>query len=77
MTNPQIDCGDGRKYGLGVFIEECDGHRRIGHTGHVLGYASRLDTAPDLGATVAMLFNQSGFRDEARGLADRLIRALT
>ncbi|MGV3615803.1 MAG: serine hydrolase domain-containing protein [Fimbriimonas sp.] len=76
MTTPQADCGDGRRYGLGVFIEECDGRRRVGHTGHILGYASRLDTAPEIGVTVAMLFNQSGFRDEAKGLADRLIGAL-
>jgi CubicO group peptidase (beta-lactamase class C family) len=75
MQTPQADCGDGRWYGLGVLVEERDGRRRVGHTGYVLDYASRLDTAPDEGIAVAMLFNQSTFRDEARDLADRLIAA--
>lgn len=73
MTQPHADCRDGRFYGLGLLVEERAGRHRVGHTGHILGYASRLDTAPDEGVTVAMLFNQSTFRDEARKLSDRLI----
>lgn len=73
MRQPHADCRDGRFYGLGLLVEERAGRNRVGHTGHILGYASRLDTAPDEGVTVAMLFNQSTFRDEARRLSDRLI----
>ena len=75
MTSPHADCGDGRHYGYGVLIETRDGRRRLGHTGHILNYASRLDTAPDQGITVVQLFNQATFREEARLLADRLIEA--
>lgn len=77
MKTPHSDCRDGRFYGLGLLIEERADRPRVGHTGHILGYASRLDTAPEDGITVAMLFNQSTFRDEARRLSDRLIAKAT
>jgi len=74
MTHPHAEATEERRYGLGVFIEDRDGRRRVGHTGHIMNYASRLDVAPEDGVTCVLLFNQATFRDEARALADLLIR---
>jgi D-alanyl-D-alanine carboxypeptidase len=53
-----VDRPDGRRYGLGLLVEEADdGSRRLGHKGNSTGYSAVTWHVPGSGVTVAVLTN--------------------
>src|SRR5207247_9768342 len=59
-TEPRVDSGLGARYGYGLWTEEVDGHRWVGHSGGMVGYTGYLVTSPDEGLAAAVLQNGGG-----------------
>ncbi|HEY7761442.1 MAG TPA: serine hydrolase domain-containing protein, partial [Actinomycetota bacterium] len=60
LTEGGVDDGDGARYAYGLWQEDVDGHRWIGHTGGMVGYTAQLAVAPDDGLGVVILQNGAG-----------------
>ncbi len=58
FTEVKLKDGKGTHYGLGVFVEERDGHRSIEHAGEVSGFVSDNEVLVDDGVAVTVLTNQ-------------------
>jgi D-alanyl-D-alanine carboxypeptidase len=60
MIAPAIPTGDGlhgEHYGLGLFIENLDGHQIIGHSGGMVGYLADLVADLDAGIGIVAMTN--------------------
>jgi D-alanyl-D-alanine carboxypeptidase len=68
FTEVKLKDGKGTHYGLGVFVNELDGHRDISHSGEVTGFVSDNEVLVDDGVAVAVLTNHmaAGAGDIAR-----------
>jgi CubicO group peptidase (beta-lactamase class C family)/D-alanyl-D-alanine dipeptidase len=67
--------GTSRGCGLGFFVAELDGQRRVGHDGAVYGFASALRALPDAGLAVAVVCTKDFGNDVSEAIADRALRA--
>jgi len=65
--------GQGRRYGLGSFVETRHGHRLWDHGGNVPGFCNAFEYYPDDGVTVIVLDNIEG--QDAEKLAKELAYA--
>lgn len=64
-------------YGLGLFVEDYKGIRRVGHGGDIRSYGALFILAPDTGTAAIMLFNWSeGFFGTAETLVDKIFDEL-
>ena len=60
MQKPTADIGDGRRYGVGWFIDDDEyGYHTVSHTGGMGGVRTRLTLVPKEGIVVAALCNYS------------------
>jgi D-alanyl-D-alanine carboxypeptidase len=57
FTEVKLKDGKGTHYGLGVSVDELDGHRDISHSGEVTGFVSDNEVLIDDGVAVAVLTN--------------------
>ena len=57
FTEVKLKDGRGSQYGLGVFVNQLDGHRNISHDGEVTGFVSANEVLVDDGVAVAVLTN--------------------
>lgn len=57
-TETMLKNGLGTGYGLGVYVSQEAGHRRVSHTGEVSGFTAANDVYPDDAAAVVVLTNQ-------------------
>jgi D-alanyl-D-alanine carboxypeptidase len=64
-TKPRVDMGLGARYGYGLWTEEVDGRRWVGHSGGMVGYTGYLVTSPEEGLAAVVLQNGGG---EKRGM---------
>ncbi|KAA6461112.1 beta-lactamase family protein [Acidobacteria bacterium AB60] len=55
FTEVKLKDGSSSHYGLGVFLEDLDGHRDISHSGEVTGFVSDNEVLVDDGVAVAVL----------------------
>ncbi len=79
MTRHSVACGDGRRYGLGLFRYETPLGPAWGHGGYFPGYRSGLIYSPDAKIAVAVQTNRDvGVDVDAllREIAQRLVREL-
>jgi len=60
LTEESVDDGEGGRYAYGLWQEDVDGHRWIGHTGGMVGYTAQLIVSPDDGLGVVILQNGGG-----------------
>lgn len=67
--------GAARGCGLGFFVGDLDGHRRVGHDGAVYGFASAVRALPEDGLAVAVVCTKDFANDVAEAIADRALRA--
>ena len=52
------ESADGKmRYGMGLFLDDSDGHRCISHGGGIQGFGTDLRTYPDQNLTLATIFN--------------------
>ena len=65
-----------RGIGLGFFVDEIDGRRRVGHNGAVYGFATELALLPDEGLGLAMCASRDVSNDVVHRLADFALRLL-
>ena len=72
-TEPRVDMEPGARYGYGLWTEEVDGHRWVGHSGGMVGYTAVLVTSPDEGLAVVVLQNGGGNK---HGLARAALAAV-
>jgi D-alanyl-D-alanine carboxypeptidase len=75
FTEVKLKDGKSTHYGLGVFIEDDNGHRTIEHSGEVTGFVSDNIVLPDDGVAVAVLTNHmaSGASQIARLVASAVV----
>ncbi len=59
-TEQRVDDGAGGTYGYGLWVEEVDGARWLGHSGGMVGYTAMLATLPDEGIGIVALQNGDG-----------------
>ena len=64
-----------RGCGLGFFVGELDGRRKVSHGGAVYGFASTLAALPDQGLAVAVVCTKDFANSVADAIADRALRA--
>ena len=64
-----------RGCGLGFFVGELDGRRKVSHGGAVYGCASTLAALPDCGLAVAVVCNKDFANSVSNAIADRALRA--
>jgi len=57
FTEVKLKDGSGTHYGLGVSVEERDGHLVVSHSGEVTGFVSDNEVLVDDGVAVAVLTN--------------------
>jgi CubicO group peptidase (beta-lactamase class C family) len=69
FTEVKLKDGKGTHYGLGVEVNDRNGHRSIEHSGEVSGFVSDNEVLVDDGAAVAVLTNQ-----DAVGAASAIAR---
>jgi D-alanyl-D-alanine carboxypeptidase len=74
-TEPRVEMGDGARYGYGLWTEEVDGHRWVGHSGGMVGYTGYLVTSPEEGLAAAILQNGAGSKDGMTRNAFAQVRA--
>lgn len=67
--------GSSRGCGLGFFVSDFDGHRRVAHGGAVYGFASTLMALPDAGLACAVVCTKDFTNDVAEAIAERALRA--
>jgi D-alanyl-D-alanine carboxypeptidase len=71
-----VERPDGRRYGLGLLVEErADGSRRLGHKGNSTGYSAVTWHVPAAGVTVAVLTNAHAV--DVAPAAEALLTALS
>src|SRR5262249_29200422 len=59
MLTPQFArAGAKQGFGLGFFLDELDGHRRIGHSGALYGFVGELQLLPEEKLGVVVLANK-------------------
>jgi D-alanyl-D-alanine carboxypeptidase len=58
FTEIKLKDGSGSHYGLGVFVEERNGHRTIEHSGEVSGFVSENIVYPTEKASITVLTNE-------------------
>jgi CubicO group peptidase (beta-lactamase class C family) len=73
ITPGRLAGGSQTRYGLGLFVAELSGHRRVGHGGGINGFTAALDHYPDDSLTVAVLANSGSWSPNQ--LSDRIARA--
>lgn len=61
-------------FGLGFFISQLDGHRRIGHNGAIYGFATELAMLPDERLGVVVATTMDGANVVAQRIADEALR---
>ena len=68
FTEVKLKDGKGTHYGLGVSVEDLDGHKDISHSGEVTGFVADNEVLVDDGVAVAVLTNHmaGGASDIAR-----------
>ena len=66
--------GEIRGCGLGFFVDELDGRRRVGHDGAVYGFATALRALPDEQLAVAVVSTLDFSNAVAEAVADRALR---
>jgi CubicO group peptidase (beta-lactamase class C family)/D-alanyl-D-alanine dipeptidase len=77
MWRPQYDTTvDGVRYGLGFAISSLDGHRRIGHSGAVYGFATDLAALPEDRLGVVVICTLDGTGPVATRIADTALRLM-
>lgn len=59
---PDDRADDGRRYGLGVFVEDTGSTKRHGHTGGTNGYISAFERFPGDDAMLIVLSNRAAFK---------------
>jgi CubicO group peptidase (beta-lactamase class C family) len=75
FTEVKLKDGKGTHYGLGVFVQDRNGHRSIEHGGEVSGFVSDNEVLVDDGVAIAVLTNQDavGAASTITGLAAPVI----
>jgi CubicO group peptidase (beta-lactamase class C family)/D-alanyl-D-alanine dipeptidase len=77
MWTPQFaEEGATRGFGLGFMIDALDGHRRVGHSGAVYGFATDLAALPDEKLGVAVVVTRDCANGVARRIADTALRLM-
>ena len=56
-TRVSLNDGSSGPYGLGWYVDELDGHRRVHHGGGIPGFSADFSRFPDAGVTVIVLVN--------------------
>ena len=75
LTEDGIDDGDGGRYAYGLWQEDVEGHRWIGHTGGMVGYTALLAVSPEEGLGVVVLQNGGGAKRGIVASAFAAVRA--
>jgi D-alanyl-D-alanine carboxypeptidase len=75
FTDVKLTDGKGSGYGLGVQVEEQQGHSLIEHTGEASGFVSDNIVLPENGVAVAVLTNQDAV-SAASQIAHRMVPVL-
>jgi CubicO group peptidase (beta-lactamase class C family) len=75
LTERGVDDGGGRSYAYGLWQEDVDGHRWIGHTGGMVGYTAQLAVSPDEGLGLVILQNGGGNKHAVVAHALATVRA--
>jgi len=78
FTSVKLKDGTDTHYGLGVFIQQIDGHAALAHGGEVSGFVSENIVFPGDHAAITVLTNEdasSAAGDIARGIAPLLLGA--
>jgi CubicO group peptidase (beta-lactamase class C family) len=75
LTEDGVDDGDGGRYAYGLWQEDVDGHRWIGHTGGMVGYTAQLAISPDEGLGVVILQNGGGDKRSVAAYALAAVRS--
>ncbi len=75
LTEHGIDDGEGGRYAYGLWQEDVEGHRWIGHTGGMVGYTALLAISPDEGLGVVVLQNGGGAKKGVAASAFATVRA--
>lgn len=75
LTDDGVDDGDGRRYKYGLWSDDVDGHRWIGHTGGMVGYTAFLAVSPDESLGVVVLQNGGGVHGGVARYALDAVRA--
>lgn len=68
--------GTAKGCGLGFFVSDFDGHRKVAHGGAVYGFASTLAALPDDGIAVAVVNTVDFANAVSDAIADRALRAM-
>ncbi|MCZ6795640.1 MAG: serine hydrolase [Planctomycetota bacterium] len=66
--------GATRGFGLGFFVSELDGHRRVGHNGAVYGFSTTLAALPDANLGVVALASRDVTNATVGRIADHALR---
>jgi CubicO group peptidase (beta-lactamase class C family) len=56
-SEPEKPAPKDSPYAFGIGISDWEGHKRVGHSGGILGFSSALYSFPDDGVTIAILTN--------------------
>ena len=65
-----------RGCGLGFFVGQLDGRRKVSHGGAAYGFASTLAALPDAGVAVAVVCTKDFANSVSGAIADRALRAV-
>jgi CubicO group peptidase (beta-lactamase class C family)/D-alanyl-D-alanine dipeptidase len=77
MWRPQYDTTvEGVRYGLGFEISSLDGHRRIGHSGSVYGFATDVALLPEDRLGVVVICTLDGTGPVATRISDTALRLM-
>jgi D-alanyl-D-alanine carboxypeptidase len=71
QTEIKLTDGSGSGYGLGVYVREAQGHRRIRHDGSTDGFITENRVYPDEAAAIVVVTN-ADFGNVTRPIADRI-----
>ncbi len=72
MYDPQ----DGSSFGLGFALADWEGHKRVGHSGAVYGFATELSALPQEKLGVAVIASRDVSNGVTRHIADEALRQL-
>jgi CubicO group peptidase (beta-lactamase class C family) len=70
-----VEDGDHRPYGYGLWYDDVDGRRWLGHSGGMVGYTALLVAVPEEGLACVMLQNGEGRRHGVVAAALAAVRA--
>lgn len=77
MLKPQFASeGQATGIGLGFFIDKLDGHRRIGHSGDVYGFATEFAALPDLKVGVIVVNTMNAANVWSEKIANYALRLM-